>query len=73
MTLLADGTYDVFIIDAESVDDTALRLELTVTTGPLKGEVVSVRASNTSRDPLDLLGTPATLTVTDGVPDIAFR
>ena len=72
MTILADGTYDVFILDAETVDDTTLRLDLTITAGPSKGEVVSIRASNTARDPLDLMGTPATLTVTGGVPNVEF-
>ena len=72
MTILADGTYDVFIIDAESVDDATIRVDLTITTGPSKGEVVSVRAANTGRDPLDLMGLPATLTVTGGVPNIDF-
>jgi hypothetical protein len=72
MTILTDGTYEVFIIDAESVDDATIRVDLTITTGPSKGEVVSVRASNTSRDPLDLMGLPATLTVSGGVPNIDF-
>jgi hypothetical protein len=70
MTILGDGTYDVFIIDAESVDDTTLRLDLTITTGSSKGDVVSIRASNMGRDPLALMGTPATLTVTGGVPTV---
>ena len=72
MTILADGTYEVFIIEAESVDEATIRVDLTITTGPSKGEVVSVRAANTGRDPLDLMGMPATLTVTGGVPKIDF-
>jgi len=70
MAILGDGTYDVFIIDAEELDDTTLRLDLTIITGPSKGEVVSVRATNSGRDPLELMGTPAVLTVADGVPAI---
>jgi hypothetical protein len=72
MTILDDGTYDVFIIDAEAVDERTLRLDLTITTGPSKGEVVSIRATNMGRDPLALMGTPATLTVIDGVPDVTL-
>ena len=72
MTILADGTYDVFILDAEAVDEHTLRLDLTITTGPSKGDVVSIRAANMGRDALALMGTPATLTVTDGVPDVTL-
>ena len=67
---IADGTYDVFVVDAESTDDGAVRLELTITTGPSKGEVVSLRAEGLGRDAIDVLGMPATLVVTDGVPTV---
>jgi hypothetical protein len=43
-------------------------LDLTVVSGPHKGEVVSVRASNLDGDEFDLMGMPATLTVTNGNP-----
>src|SRR5437763_1711877 len=52
MEILGDGTYDVFILEAEVIDDNTLRLEITVTTGSFKGDVVSIRAANTGRDPL---------------------
>ena len=76
MTELADGTYDVFVVDAtESTleDGTAVvHLELTVTSGERKGEVVPLTASNLGRSEIDLLGMPATLTVADGAPAITI-
>jgi hypothetical protein len=61
--VLPDGTYDALIVDAADG-----RLEVTITTGDHKGEVVMLRGSFAGRDELDLLAEPATLTVVDGVP-----
>ena len=69
---IADGTYDVFVVDAESTDGGAVRIELAITTGPSKGDVVSLRVNGLDRDALAMLGTPATLTVIDGVPNVVF-
>jgi len=63
--VLPDGVYDVLIVDA--VDG---RLEVTITTGDHKGEVVMLRGSFEGKDDIDLLAEPATLTVTDGVPHL---
>jgi len=71
LAMLSDGTYDAFVLDAEAVPDGgtgAVRVELTITSGPSKGEVVSVRGHIGGGDPLDLLGIPATLVVEDGTP-----
>lgn len=70
--MLADGTYDVIVVDAESGDDGDLRLDVTILAGPHKGEVVSLRAANLAIDELDALGTPGTLTVRDGAPSIVL-
>jgi len=73
--LLADGTYDVFIIDA-TVDTAAVEgttrvvhLDLTVVAGERKGEVVSVVAAGLDGEDFELLGMPGTLVVTDGRPE----
>lgn len=76
--LLADGTYDVIVVDADEVpsgaDGTAaVSLDLTVLAGTAKGEIVSVRAVGLRGDPLLLLGVPGTLTVTDGVPSVRLE
>jgi hypothetical protein len=70
---LPDGTYDVFVVDAiEDPNDDAVQLELALTRGPDKGEVVRLRARHLRRDAVSLLGLPGTLTVTDGAPSLAL-
>jgi hypothetical protein len=70
---VADGTYDAFVVDAEIRDEGAGRvthLELTIIAGDHKGEVVAVAATGMTADEIDLIGMPATLTVTDGRPTV---
>ena len=69
--MLEDGVYDAIVVDAEG-DAAAVRLDVTILTGPHKGEVVSVRAQGLGVDSLDCLGMPATLTVADGEPSIVL-
>lgn len=72
--MLEDGTYDVFVVDAEAIGPGhALRLDLTVLSGAHKGEVVSMTATGLAIDELDALGMPGTLTVTGGEPSIAIE
>ncbi len=68
--MLPDGDHDALIVDAEEADDGRVRVELTITSGPHKGEVVAVRGRFGARSAVDLLGEPATLTVRDGRPDV---
>ena len=64
MTLLDDGSYDAFIMWAEQRDD-GVALELTITTGAHRADVISIVTSTfASRDALDLIGLPCTLVVT---------
>jgi hypothetical protein len=74
VSVLPDGEHDVFVIDA-TIDpgndpDTVWILDLTIVSGPHKGEVVTVRAANLDGDEFDLMGMPATLTVTNGDPTV---
>jgi hypothetical protein len=74
MNPLADGIYEVIIVDAEDEDERdVVRLDLTVTTGQHKGEVVSVRAEHLGLDALSLLALPAQLEVRDGVPSVTLQ
>jgi len=70
---LADDTYDVFVVDATvDASDPASRvvhLDLTIISGPRKGEVVSVAAAGLAGEDFELLGMPGTLTVADGCPE----
>ena len=72
MIELPDGSYDVFIIDAEKFADESTRVDLTIVSGANKGDIVSVRATRISRDALELLGLPATLHVVNGEPRVVF-
>ena len=71
--MIADGTYDAFVVDAEDTsegDEPRHLLELTILSGDHKGELVSVTAFGLRRSDIDLLGLPATLTVTGGEPSV---
>ena len=67
---LADGVYDAFIVWAEERDDGTIALDLTITTGARKGDVVSVRATDAPRDAIALVGMPCTLHVSAGQPRV---
>jgi hypothetical protein len=69
-TSLDDGTYDAFVVEADDADDGGTSLELTITAGEHKGHVVALASATTLGDPIDLLGMPATLTVSLGVPSV---
>ena len=68
MQAMPDGRYDVFIVDAETIDETTMRLEIALVSGEDKGDVIAMRGPHLARDPIELLGLPATLIVRDGVP-----
>jgi hypothetical protein len=68
MTEMRDGRYDVFVVDAETIDDATMRVELAMVTGDDKGDVFAIRGPHLADDPVMLLGLPGTLVVTDGVP-----
>jgi hypothetical protein len=79
MSMLPDDTYDAFIIDArahdgaDDADARAMQLDLTITSGAHKGDVVSVRATGIDRDEIALIGMPATLRVEGGTPTVTFE
>ena len=73
MDALPDGNYDVFVIDAEEIDDENVRLELTITSGEHKGEVVAVRASHLEGDPVLMMGLPGTMRVVEGEPRVELE
>lgn len=68
--LLDDGSYDAFVVDAETADGGGTLLELTITVGEHKGRVLSIASSQDLGDPIDLLGMPATITVAFGAPSV---
>ncbi len=70
--MLADGTYDAIVVDAER-DEDGVRLELTITAGPHKGEVVAVRTRTVTMDPVNALGIPARIVVTNNSPRVELQ
>ena len=70
--MLPDGVYDVFVVDADE-EHGVIRLELTILAGEQKGEVVNLASPNLQGEPALLLGTPGTLTVADGRPDLQLE
>ena len=63
MTPLADGSYDAFIVWADQHDN-GVALELTITTGAHRGDVINIVTSTfAARDALDLVGLPCTLVI----------
>ncbi len=71
--MLDDGTYDALVFDADERAEGGVTVELTILAGEHKGEVVSVASPDWTGDALDLLGIPATITVTDGNPSVTFE
>jgi hypothetical protein len=60
---LEDGRYDAFIVWADTRDD-GIALELTITSGSHRGDVVNIVTSTfATRDAIDLVGLPCTLIV----------
>lgn len=68
MSALPDGSYDALVIDAVAHEDGTATIEVTVTSGQHRGDVVRVRSLARETDPLSLLGLPVVLTVVDGEP-----
>ncbi len=69
---LDDGTYEAFIVWAETRDDERVALDITITTTARKGDVVTVIARAFARDPVALVGLPCTLIVENGAPRVEF-
>ena len=71
MSDLPDGRYDVIVVDAETFDETTIRIELAMVDGDARGDVISIRGPRRASDPITLLGLPGVLVVENGVP--SFR
>ena len=69
--MLEDGRYEALIVDAQADgDDGLLGIEVTITSGTHKGEVVFLRGRVAGRDEIDLLAAPVTLVVSEGQPQL---
>lgn len=72
--ILEDGNYDAFIVDAREDEEIsrAMHIEVAITSGARKGDVITMRATNMQRDAIALMGMPATLHVVDGQPRLVI-
>lgn len=70
---LPDGTYDAIVVDADSRPDGGAHLELAVLAGEHKGRVLGMSGPAGDRDPVELLGVPATITVEGGTPRVRLE
>ncbi len=70
---LPDGTYSGLIVDADTIEDDLISVDVTITSGTHRGELLTLRARGlTQRDPVHLMGQPCDLIVTDGAPRIVL-
>lgn len=70
---LPDGTYDVFVLSADDLpveDGRSTSLDLTVVSGMHRGGTMALTAPGWLGEPVELIGMPATLTITDGCPTV---
>ena len=70
--MLPDGRYDVLIVDARTDDEGTVHLDVTVTSGAHKGDVVAIRGRFPGTDEIALLAAPATLVVSEGQPTVTL-
>ena len=73
MSQLDDGVYEGIVIDAKEIGDEAIHIEVALSSGSRKGEIITISARHLRRSSLDLLGMPATITVAHGEPHIEFE
>ncbi len=73
MSELADGRYDVIVVDVETIDESTIRIDLAMVQGDRRGEVIAIRGPSSQRDPLDLLGLPGVIVVDGGNPRLVIE
>ena len=72
VSALEDGIYDAIVVDAVQHDDDSMTIEIALSSGPHRGDVVRINATHIDRTWSDLLASPVTLTVADGRPRLTF-
>lgn len=67
VTTLDDGEYDCVVTDVARDSDDVVVIDLAISSGTAKGNVVRLRSAM-DEEPIDWLGLPGRLQVVDGVP-----
>lgn len=72
--VLADGSYEAIVVDADEAADQpgVMALTIAIVAGPAKGEVVEVLAAQLQYEAIDLLAMPCIVTVAGGQPKLVF-
>ncbi len=70
MTALADGTYDIYVVDAETDSNGITHIDVVVLSGDAKGAVVTVAMATAQEDAADLLGLHGELVMVEGAPSL---
>ncbi|GAC1357503.1 MAG: hypothetical protein NVSMB4_17490 [Acidimicrobiales bacterium] len=60
------------VVDAQDAPGGVVNVEVAVSSGPHRGEVVQLTATNLGRTWFELLAAPGTLVVADGAPHLAL-
>jgi len=72
MQPLEPGTYEGLVVDADEHPEGGVAFEIAITTGDHKGDTVHIRGPRTRQEPLEVLGLPVTLDVTEEGVRIRF-
>ena len=70
--MLDDGTYEAIVLDARTDDDGIVHVEVALTSGAHKGEVLQLAGRFAGKSELDLLAAPATLVIAEGQPRLSI-
>lgn len=72
---IPDGVYEAFVVDATADPDHPERvraLEITIVSGDFKGQSFNLGVTGIEGTDTDVMGMPATLTVTGGAPTVVI-
>jgi hypothetical protein len=72
VSAIDDGTYDIIVVDAIEGDDGTMTIEIAVSSGSHRGEVLTLNATHLGRSWSELLASPGTLTIAGGRPHLTF-
>jgi len=73
MSALADGTYDIYVVEAETDRDGVTHIDVVVLSGDAKGAVVTVDEVAPEQDAADLLGRHGVLVMVEATADLRLE
>lgn len=70
MSALADGIYDIYVVEAETDHHGVTHIDVVVLSGDAKGAVVTVDREAAEQDAADLLGRHGVLVMVEATADL---